>query len=285
VLVIRDDLVQKAGLKYPDKFTFDELLKWAKALNQPGQVYGWGQILGQPAESARQELCGYLLGFGGSVYGKDGKTVTINSPETIKFLKFMKEAWDAKVIPPDSPTWSDPGDNQLYMAGKAAIINNGPSIIGAMRTSNPDLLKKTKVMLPPVGPAADRPFDVLGGGLLVVFSHTKYPDLAKGLAKHLTSPEVNKKMSELCGLMQPVYKALPDSEWAKDPQLAPYIDMLRYNVGPGYPGPDTLWAWEAYNTDVVKNMVLAVLIGGETPENAAKKAADAAQKIYNSYQH
>jgi multiple sugar transport system substrate-binding protein len=283
VLVIRDDLAQAKGLNYPEQFTFDELLNWAKALNEPGTLYGWGQILGEPAESSRQELGGYLIAFGGSVYGEDGKTVTINSPETINFLNYMKEAWDAGVIPPDSPTWSDSGDNQLYLAGGAAIINNGPSVIMAMRNDQPDLASKSKTMLPPAGPAG-RPFDVLGGGQLVVFSTTKYPDLAKGLAQHLTSLEVNRKMSEISGLMQPVYKDV-GGEWASDPLLSPYLEMLKYNVGPGYPGPDTLWAWEAYNSDVVKNMVNRVLIQGTSPEESAKMAADEAQKIYDSYSH
>jgi multiple sugar transport system substrate-binding protein len=283
VLVIRDDLAQAKGLKYPDQFTFDELLNWATTLNEPGKLYGWGQMLGEPAESSRQELGGYLLGFGGSVFGKDGKTVTINSPETIAFLTFMKKAWDAGVIPADSPTWSDSGDNQLYLAGGAAIINNGPSVIMAMRNDKPDLATKTKTMLPPVGPAG-RPFDVLGGGYLAVFNTTKYPDLAKGLAAHLTSLEVNRKMAEISGLMQPVYKDVGGA-WAKDALLSPYLEMLKYNVGPGYPGPDTLWAWEAYNSDVVKNMVLRVLVDGKSPEESAGMAADEAQKIYNSYPH
>ena len=148
-LFARLDLLEKAtGKREPPK-TFDELTEVGKKINSPPNVYALGITLGRVPD-AQGDATNIIWNEGGSLVDKDGK-VALNSPETVAAMKRVKGWWDDKLIPPDSPTWDDTGNNSAYQKKQAAFVRNPPSIYGWMQTNDTELLENSTMAAFPAG--------------------------------------------------------------------------------------------------------------------------------------
>src|SRR6266487_3803212 len=119
-LFARLDLIEKAtGKREPPK-TFDELTDMSKKINSPPNVYALGLTLGRTPDGGGNATA-IIWNEGGALVDKEGK-VALNSPETVAAMKRIKGWWDEKLIPPDSPTWDDTGNNSAYQKRQAAFV-------------------------------------------------------------------------------------------------------------------------------------------------------------------
>ena len=66
-------------------------------------------------------------------------------------MKRVKGWWDEKLIPPDSPTGDDTGNNSAYQKGQAAFVLNPPSIYGWMVQNDKQLLDNSTMAAMPAG--------------------------------------------------------------------------------------------------------------------------------------
>ncbi len=86
-----------------------------------------GQTLGHTFGDAPTFTYPYLWSWGGKEVEKDGKTVAINSKETIESVKFLvamyKEGYDEGGL-----AWDDTSNNRAYLSGTIAATLNGASI-------------------------------------------------------------------------------------------------------------------------------------------------------------
>jgi multiple sugar transport system substrate-binding protein len=58
-------------------------------------------------------------------------------------LEQIKRWWDEGLIPPNSPSWDDAGNNQAYQSGQVAFAFNPASIFAYLEENDPDLLADT----------------------------------------------------------------------------------------------------------------------------------------------
>ena len=130
---VRKDLGEAKGLKPPT--TYQEAVAYAKAVaDKTTPIYGWGMHVGPACSSDPvAEINTLIWSHGGSVWGEDGKTVTLKSPETIAALQLVKEAWDAGAMAPDAVNWDCYSNNACYLEGTCAMIQNAGSVYIAMR--------------------------------------------------------------------------------------------------------------------------------------------------------
>ena len=176
---VRKDLIEKAGVKYPA--TWEDALAVGLKVNNPPNVWGWGIQLGNNYDTENQ-LNAMLWGYGGSVFGKDGKTITLDSPETRQVLALIKKGWDAGIEPKDTLTGNESWNNGVYQTGKVAMIQNTGSVAKYLAANDKALLDNTILGKPPAGPKG-----AFISGTFVTFciaSNTKYPDLSKGIIKY-----------------------------------------------------------------------------------------------------
>src|SRR5262245_46930306 len=160
----RTNMFKAAGLdKFPD--TFDELLVAGKKLYDKGTPVG--MTLGHAPGDGRSTNYPVLWAFGGKEFEADGKTVALNSPQTLKAVEWYTEIY--KVMDPGVTAWLDPDNNQAFLAGKVSATVNVNTIYLAARTAAPtDPAKKMLIdnMDHPHRPAG--PAGRFGGdGLLV----------------------------------------------------------------------------------------------------------------------
>lgn len=134
-MFVNTDLMAKAKVdKVPT--TWDELLEASKKISAlGGGVSGYGMPLGK--EEAQAETSIWTFGAGGS-WG-DSTTLTIDSPEAVEAVTFMKRMIDEKA------TQKDPGATNrtplinVFVQGKLGFIEALPPTVGQIATENPDL--------------------------------------------------------------------------------------------------------------------------------------------------
>lgn len=134
-LFYNKDLFEKAGIAAPPK-TWDELLAASKKISAAGGVKGgYGMPLG--SEEAQAETSIWTFGAGGG-WG-DGKKLTVDTPENLEGVEFMKKMID------EGATQKNPGASDrtplinVFVQGQLGMIEGLPPTVGLIKEKNPDL--------------------------------------------------------------------------------------------------------------------------------------------------
>jgi len=114
----REDLFKKAGLKVPD--TWEDLYAVGKELKKMGHPIGIPISQNYDSISTAGPV---LWAHGGTEVDKDGKTVTINSPQTVQVIEWYKKVF-RDCMEPEVLSWDDASNNQSLQQGKAGWIHN-----------------------------------------------------------------------------------------------------------------------------------------------------------------
>ena len=124
--------------KFPD--TWESYRAAGKLLKAKGCPIG--QTLGHAYNDAPAFTYPYLWSFGGKELEADGKTVALDSKETLELVKFMAGFWkDAH--DEGGLAWDDSNNNRAFLAGTIASTSNAASIyIEALRKPEQYLTEK-----------------------------------------------------------------------------------------------------------------------------------------------
>src|SRR5215471_19596300 len=109
--------------KFPE--TWDALRDAGKKLKAKGRPVG--QTLGHTFGDAPSFWYPYLWSWGGKEVEADGKTVALNSKETIESVKFAVGLWK-DACDEGGLAWDDSGNNRAFLSGTISATNNGASI-------------------------------------------------------------------------------------------------------------------------------------------------------------
>jgi len=273
----RKDLLDAKGLSVPD--TWEDTLKAARAINDPPNVWGWGHQVA-PYDCERHNSA-MILAYGGSVFGKDGKGIMLDSPQTRQVLALLKSAYEDGVIPKDAVTWDDAGNNNAYQTGKVGFAENTGSIATWLKANNAALYESTVFKLFPAGPSGR----FIQGDAWVLFipTTTKYPEQAKDLIRALSQKNRQEELiTAMGGFRIPVYADLIKLPVWQDRALKPLADSAPYIYMPGYPGPVTALALEEFKQQVVAKMVVRVLTDKWSADQAIAEAVESIQRIQAS---
>ena len=271
---VRKDLLDAKGLAVPD--TWDDTLKVARALNNPPTVWGWGHQVA-PYDGERHNSA-MILAYGGAVWSKDGKTTTLDSPQTRRVIALIKSAYDDGVIPRDAVTWDDAGNNNAYQSGKVAIAENTGSIATWAKANDLTLFNNSIFKLFPAGPAGR--FIQADAWVLFVPNTSKFPDQAKDLIRSLSQKNRQEELiTEMGGFRVPVYVDLINLPLWKDRALKPLADSAPFIYYPGYPGPVTDLALEEFKQMVIAKMMVRVLSDKWSADQAIGEAVDTIKRI------
>jgi len=120
----RKSWFQEAGYdKFPDNWdTFRDAGKKLKAKGRP-----FGQTAGHTFGDAPGWWYPFLWSFGGKEVEADGKTVVLNSKETVESIKFATALWK-ETMDEGGLAWDDTNNNRAFLSGTISATNNGASI-------------------------------------------------------------------------------------------------------------------------------------------------------------
>ena len=120
----------------PEEFpqTWDEYRAVGKQLKAKDRPYG--QTLAHAFGDGPAFWYPYLWSWGGKEVEADGKTVALNSKETIELVKFAVPFWN-ECYDPGALSWDDAGNNRAFLSNTISSTSNGASIYLLAR-SKPD---------------------------------------------------------------------------------------------------------------------------------------------------
>src|SRR5580693_3388474 len=268
--------------KFPDTWeTYREAGKKLKAKGHP-----LGQTLGHTFGDAPGFTYPYLWSWGGKEVEADGKTVVLDSKETLESVKFMTGFWkDAH--DEGGLAWDDSSNNRAFLAGTICATSNAASIyIEALRkpeayqTEKGTPLKDDILHAPyPRGSAGVSTLHLAQSHMIMKYS--KNQKAAKDFLRWASSRPVFEKWF----VSQKGFSIPATREWAKhklwneDPVMTPFKDVILTARAPGWPGPSNRKAAEVVSKYISTDMY-AKAVQGMPAEDAVKWAHAELVKIY-----
>jgi multiple sugar transport system substrate-binding protein len=284
LMVYRKSWFDEVGAKEFPK-TWQEYREVGKKLKAMGRPIGQG--LGHTWGDAPAFAYPYLWSWGGKEVEKDGKTVVINSKETIDSLKFMAGFWkDAH--DEGGLAWDDTSNNRAFNSGQISATVNGASIYLTAKR-NPDKIKDEKgqplwrdiLHAPlPAGPAGQFAYHIAFAHGIMKYS--KEQKLAKEFLKWLHSKEQFVKWFEAEGTYSVGSTKFWETHplWEKfDVSLRPFRTAARGARMFGHAGPPTAKASEVYSKYIILDMY-AKTVQGMPAADVAKWADTELRKLY-----
>lgn len=251
-----------AGVPLPaNDWTWDDFLATARKLNKPGQVYAFHLPV-----SYFVGLAPWLLTNGANVVGPDWSKATMNTPEAIESLTFMRQLVSEGLTP-------DPGgsfDPYAAMAqGKLAMFGGGRWPVLNIRSSN--MVDKVRIVDWPKKKSKGSPVGWLSYGIL---QSSKNKDAAWELVKFMASTEAQKLSAQYSAGDMPLRRSVAQSD---------------AYLGNSPEGMDRTFAAIEYGTAIpgvaknnlveadIDNMLTQILAGNVTPADGAAQLNDKIQ--------
>jgi multiple sugar transport system substrate-binding protein len=252
-------------------------IKACKALK--AKKHPTGFALGHAVGDATTWTHWWLWSFGGKAVEKDGKTLAINSQQTVQALEAVRELYDSMI--PGVASWLDPHNNKAFLAGQISVTNNGNSIFFVSKNRFPKINKDLMTMNFPVGPIG-RPAELSMMSQAFIFKHTRVPNAAKHYLQFMFEmPQYGAWESGTWGYLTQTlkqYYKLP--AWKKDPRITPYRECMGRMLWNGYEGPLGPASAAAMSEYVVVDMFADTCLKRKTPKGAALAAERKLKNIY-----
>lgn len=264
--------------------TWVEYREVAKKLKAKGHPIG--QTLGHTFGDAPTFTYPYLWSWGGKELADDGKTVVINSKETIDSVKFMQGFWKDG-CDEGGLAWDDTNNNRAFLSQTISATLNGASIyIETLRkpdqykTEKGEPMNKDILHAPlPAGPAGQYGMHLLQSHMLMKYS--KNQEAAKEFLKWIhTEKNFEKWFVSQKGFATPCTEKWEGHKtWTDDPVMAPFKVAAKLGQAPGFAGPPDAKAAEALSKYIITDMY-AKAVQGMPAEEAVKWAEGELKKIY-----
>ncbi|HTZ37055.1 MAG TPA: extracellular solute-binding protein [Stellaceae bacterium] len=228
----------------------------------------------------------YLWSWGGKEVEADGKTVTLNSKETLESVKFAVAMWK-DAFDEGAMSWDDAGNNRAFLSNTISSTSNGASIYLLARAKPDDYqteagkpLKDDCFHSPlPAGPAGQFSYHVPFSNLVPSYVADQKP--AKEFLRWFHSKEIyGKWFASQQGFSVGSTRLWEDDPlWKIDPVMAPFRTAAESGRFAGYAGPANRAAAETISKFIIVDMY-AKAVQGMAPEDAVKWAHAELVKIY-----
>jgi len=269
LVAYRKSWLAEAGFNEFPK-NWDEYRAAGKKLKAAGRPYG--QTAGHTFGDAPGWWYPYLWSWGGEEVEADGKTVMLNSKET------MDEGGLA---------WDDTNNNRAFLSGSISATNNGASIyIEAKKKPDSYLTETGRPMKDdilhagiPAGPGGQ--FNLPGPFTDMLMSYSQNQKPAKDFMRWIRSkPVFDEWFTSQQGYTAGATKVWEEHPvWNLDPVLAPFKKIPVTGRLAGYAGPPSRKAAEVTTKYIIVDMY-AKAIQGMPAEDAVKAAHAELVKIY-----
>jgi multiple sugar transport system substrate-binding protein len=270
----------------PDTFpkTWEEYRtagKKLKAKNRP-----LGQTLAHAFGDGPAFWYPYLWSWGGKEVDADGKTVVLDSKETIESVKFAVGFWK-DAFDEGGMSWDDAGNNRAFLANTISSTSNGASIYLLARAKADTYMTETGKPLKddcfhsplPKGPAGQFSYHVPFSNLVPAYG--KNQTAAKEFLRWFHSKEVyDAWFTSQQGFSVGATKAWENHKlWNDDPVMAPFRTAAESGRFAGYAGPAGRAAAETISKFIIVDMYTKA-VQGMPAEEAVKWAHSELVKIY-----
>ncbi|HEY1796637.1 MAG TPA: extracellular solute-binding protein [Stellaceae bacterium] len=269
---------------FPD--TWDKWHDAGKKLKAKGRPIG--QALAHSFGDPPGFFYPWLWSFGGKEVETDGKTVALDSKETLESVKALVPFWN-DACDPGGLAWDDSSNNRAFLSGTISATNNGASIyIEAKRKPDTYQTEKGEPMYKdiahaplPKGPGGQ--YNLPGPMTDMVMKYSKNQKAAKDFLRWIHSEPVFEEWftSQQGYTDGPTKFWEGDKVWSADPVLTPFKNLPSEGRLTGYAGPPSQAAAEVQTKYIIVDMY-AKAVQGAKAEDAVSWATGELKKIYGA---
>jgi multiple sugar transport system substrate-binding protein len=231
-----------------------------------------------------------------------GQVVVLNKDPyreyTIAALDQLKEIYTdskwAKMLPPGVNSWTDPSNNEAYLAGKIFFTSNAGTMFAKAVVDKNPVADDTYLILPPkgTGPAGRVVASSSTPKRWFILKGAKNREAAEQLIKYMHSPDVLRELYRIStGYVYPAYEGGWDDPALKEGRAAQQVTEVwrQYLAHPsGYygegswPGPPTPWTSALDSSNFWTDMMGEVL-SGKSSADAVKGAHERAVRVFKEF--
>jgi multiple sugar transport system substrate-binding protein len=280
-LVTRLDLLEAANVEPPT--TWDAFIEVCTKLQKPPRLMGYGMCLGL-ATDADHNIMQTIWGYGGKLVEADNTTVALHSQGTIQAVQLIAEMYHKhQIIPKGAVAWDNSGNNKAYQSRQALGVLNPTSLYAALGASDTALATVTGLLPMLAGPAGA--MEALTAATWVLFKHTPYPEIAKGLVAYWMAPEHLRVVMEAGeGRWGPPYVGMYAAAFWQRPVFQHWRGMVERGRVFAAPGTTNAAAAEVLATHTLARMMQRVLVERWEAEKAVAAAHQQVATIYARHQ-
>ena len=284
LVAYRKSWLAEAGSPNGFPTTWDEYRTVGKKLKAAGRPFG--QTAGHTFGDAPAWWYPYLWSWGGKEVEADGKTVALNTKETVESVKFAVALWK-ETMDEGGLAWDDTSNNRAFLSGSIAATNNGASIyIESKKKPDSYVTEKGTPMKDDIlhasipGGAAGH-FNLPGPFTNLLMKYSKNQDAAKKFMSWSSSKDIFEKwfVSQQGFSCGPTKVWEDHAVWNLDPVLAPFKKVPTTGRMLGWAGPPNQKAAEVQTKYIIVDMY-AKAIQGMNAEDSVKAAHAELMKIY-----
>lgn len=209
-----------------------------------------------------------LSAFGGRILDDRGR-VTVDGPEAVNALTFMRDTVDEGIVPASALTWQEEQARLAFQNGQSAFMRNWPYAWSRLQDRERSGIAGRFQAGALPGPTPDRAAAALGGAQLAVNAHTADPALAWALVEFLTGPEQMLERARVAAQF-PARRSLYETTALAD-ALPISIDVLREALAAATSRPVTPVYSEL--SEILQVRLHRALTGQQTPGDALRDAA------------
>jgi multiple sugar transport system substrate-binding protein len=271
-----------------DRFptTWEEYRDAGRKLKAKGRPLG--QTLGHTFGDAPAFTYPYLWSWGGREVESDGRTVVLNSRETVDSVRFMAAFWK-EAHDEGGLAWDDSNNNRAFLSGTVAATLNGASIY--VETLRRPQVYQTERGTPmredighaplPRGPGGQFSYHVPFTNMLMRYSRQQ--DAAKRFLGWITSREVFDAwfVSQKGFSVGPTKAWEQHALWNEDPVMLPFRTAAQTGRFAGFAGPSNRQSAEVLTKYILTDMY-AKAVQGMAPEQSVRAAHEELVKIYGA---
>ncbi len=288
VLCYRGDWFKEANLAVPK--TMDELITMATSLQKAGHPFG--QALGHSFTDPRVFWYPWLWSYGGKEVMEDGKTIALDTPETLEAVTKAVELF--KVMVPGTLSWDDNSNNRAFLAGQVGATTNAASIY-ATSVREKTQREEQKKTNPAIATPADIEHAVLPAGKAGKFSlqsaltngimsWSKNASAAKDFITAMMQPDVyNPYLSSAQGYnVGPLHAYDEAPVWKTDPKLLAFRDAITEGSSrwPGWPGPPSAASSQVAENYIIIDLFAKACSGEFSPKDSITNAVTQLKRFY-----
>jgi len=286
LVAYRKSWLAEAGSPNGFPKTWDEYRTVGKKLKAAGRPYG--QTAGHTFGDAPGWWYPYLWSWGGKEVEADGKTVVLNTKETVESVKFAVALWK-ETMDEGGLAWDDTSNNRAFLSGSVSATNNGASIYLEAK-KKPDSYQTDKgtpmkddILHAGIPGGAGGQFNLPGTFNNLVMKYSKNQDAAKKFIRWMSSKEIfDKRFVSQQGYTSGATKMWEEHPvWKADPVMAPFKEVPVTGRLLGYAGAPTQQAAEVQTKYIIVDMY-AKAIQGMAAEASVKAAHDELVTIYRA---
>jgi len=267
VLFYRSDVYKELGLEAPT--TWDEVLENSKAIMDNTDMYGFGLYM---AEHEADIFYGLMGCNDGAIVGPDGESITINSPETIEVLEYLKELY--KYSSADMLVKSAGDVRVLVMEGNVGQILTSTSFCANIQSLEDTSMEFSAVTFPTNKGNRGAMFNPV---TYEITKSTDHPEEAKLLLKFMCRDDITLEFHKLYipGHVPALKSVNENEEFWNSPNVIDLVDIIKAGVTANEKailaaqelGPNSV-SGVIMGTGIVGSMVQKVLLDGWGPQEA-----------------